>query len=123
MISYAQVKTNQSKKTKNYPNSFTISNIELEKIMNEKLNTSLKFPSNIYLDKSILQMNSKNGDMHFVKLKLAYFTKSYLMIQENGNTSTIMFIMSEDKSVFYKGKIEKEIITFKKCSEDDIVSE
>lgn len=123
MISYSQVKTNQSKKTKNYPNSFTISKIDLEKIKSEKLNASLKFPSNTYLDKSVLQMNSKNGDMHFIKLKLAYFTKSYLMIQENGTTSTILFIMSDDKSVFYKGKIEKEIVTFKKCSEDDIVSE
>ena len=68
-------------------------------------------------------MNTKNGDMHFVKLKLTYFPKSYLLIQENGMYSTVIFIMSDDKSVFYKGKIDKEVITMRKCSEDDIVSE
>lgn len=119
----AQSKSKPKTKNKPYPETFSISKIDFDKLLNESNNTTLKFPSNIYIDKSTVQMNTKNGDMHFVKLKLNYFPKSYLLIQENGTYSTIIFIMSDDKSVFYKGKLDKELISLKKCSEDDIVSE
>ncbi|MEI6020069.1 MAG: hypothetical protein WCR21_02995 [Bacteroidota bacterium] len=119
----AQNKPKQKSKGKNYPESFSIQKSDFDKIMNEAGNSTLKFPSNIFIDQSFVQLNTKNGDMHFVKVKLSYFPKSYLLIQENGVYSTVVFIMSDDKSVFYKGKLNKEILNMKKCSEDDIVSE
>ncbi len=119
----AQTKSKQKTISKNYPESFSIQKSDFEIIMNSANNSSLKFSNNIYIDKGIVQMNSKNGDMHFMRIKLNFFPKSFLLIQENGSYSTIVFIMSDDKSVFYKGKLDKEILNMKKCSEDDIVSE
>ena len=94
-----------------------------DELFNLKIKEVLSLKENQYLDKAQVMMNTKNGDMTFLKLKLSYFPKSNLMIQVNGSYTTQIFIMSDDKSVFYKGKIEKENIVLKKCAESEIVSE
>ncbi len=76
-----------------------------------------------YLHKSTLLLNTKTGDMQLIKVKLAYFAKAYLMIQFSGTNSTQIFIVSDNKSVFYKGKQDKDVIIMTKCKEDDIVTE
>lgn len=68
-------------------------------------------------------MNTLNGDIRFLRIKLDYFKNAFLMIQVNGEYSTQVFILSEDKSVFYKGTIGEKAVVMTKCSEDDIVSE
>lgn len=109
--------------TKKYPESFVISKPVFDELFNLKIKEVLSLKENQYLDKAQVMMNTKNGDMTFLKLKLSYFPKSNLMIQVNGSYTTQIFIMSDDKSVFYKGKIEKENIVLKKCAESEIVSE
>lgn len=121
--SQAQNKQKQKTKTNIYPQSFSIGVDELDRLMNTDARNVLSFPKNTYINQSTVELNTKNGDMHFIKLKLAYFAKSYLLIQENGVYSTVVFIMSDDKSVFYKGKRSKDGLNMTKCAEDDIVSE
>jgi hypothetical protein len=106
-----------------YPETFNIPKSDVQKLLEASVNTRLSFQNNPYLNQSTVQLNTLNGDMHFVKIQLSYFSNSYLMLQVNGSYSTIVFILSEDKSVFYKGKMDPDQITMRKCAKDDIVSE
>ncbi len=117
-------KTNTSRKTvdKN-PSSFTITKAELERVFALKVKEVVTNPNNKYIDKAQVLMNTKNGDILFLKAKLSYFPKSSLLVQVNGVYTTQVFIMSEDKSIFYKGKQDKDKFILSKCSEDEIVSE
>lgn len=106
------------------PVSFTISKADFDNLFSKKMKETIISKSNKYLDKSSVLMNSLNGDTKFMKIKLSYFTNAFLMVQVNGEYSTQIFILSDDKSVFYKGRIDdKGIVTMTKCNEDDIVSE
>lgn len=105
------------------PTTFVISKTDFDQLFAHKGNELIASKTNKYLDKSTVQMNTVNGDTKFMKIKLAYFPKSYLMIQVNGDYSTQVFVLSDDKSVFYKGKMDKGTVTMTKCNEDDIVSE
>lgn len=116
-------KTVAKKVTVNYPETFTIAKADFDSFFNYRVNGVIKTPSNQYTDKAVLLLNSKNGDMQLLRLKLSYFPKSYLMIQVNGVHSTQVFLMSDDKSAFYKGKVNKEKVTLTKCKEEEIVSE
>ena len=117
-------KTNPTKKSVvSYPASFTITKVELDKIFALKVTETLTNPTNKYLDKAQVLMNTKNGDIRFLKAKLSYFAKSSLLVQINGEYTTQVFIMSDDKSVFYKAKFDRDKFILRKCSEDEIVSE
>ncbi len=113
----------KKKTTNKYPESFSIARFDFDNLFNYKVRDILEIPANKYIHKSLVQMNSLNGDIKFLKLKLNYFSKAYLLIQVNGSYSTQIFIMSEDKSIFYKGVIESNLVTMTKCAEDEIVSE
>ena len=120
----------QNKKTKSakrpadiYPASFVITKEELGKLLSLKNNESLVYPANKYIDKSLILMSTKNGDMKFLKAKLNFFANSSLLVQVNGEYTTQIFIMSKDKSVFYKAKADRDKFILNKCTEDEIVSE
>ena len=69
-------------------------------------------------------VSTQNGDMKFLKLKLSYFKNAYLLIQVSGKDSKQIFLMTDDKSVFYTGRLDqKNNVLMKQCDEDDIVSE
>jgi hypothetical protein len=122
--SHAQTsRAKQVKNIKNHPTTFLITKAEFDDLFAGKINEPVRSSSNKYLNKSVLLMNTLNGDMKFLKLKLDYFKNAFLMVQVNGEYSTQIFILSEDKSVFYKGRIEKDNVLMTKCNEDDIVSE
>lgn len=123
--SLAQSNKNASSKfTKaNHPESFTINKSDFDELFTKKANTNLDLSSNKYLDKSTIEMNTLNGDIKFLRIKLNYFSNAYLLVQVNGSYSTQVFVMSKDKSIFYKGKIEKDLVVMTKCAEDEIVSE
>jgi hypothetical protein len=106
-----------------YPSSFLISKTEMQEIIAMKVHSVIDKKKNRYLDGSIVMNNTRNGDMQFVKVRLAFFRKAFLNVQVNGKDSTQVFITSDDKSVFYKGSLEKENWVMLKCEEDEIVSE
>jgi hypothetical protein len=117
------VKKTDPKADSKYPESFTISKEDFNSFFNYKANDIIKNPANKYIDKSVLQLNTKNGDMQLLRLRLAYFPKSFLMIQVSGVHSTQVFLLSDDKSISYKGKVDKDKVTLTKCKEEEIVSE
>jgi hypothetical protein len=106
-----------------YPSSFLISKTDLQQLLSLKPHSVIDKKANKYLDGGIVMTSTKNGDMQLVRIKLAFFLKAFLNIQVNGTDSTQVFIVSDDKSVFYKGHPEKENWVMIKCEEDEIVSE
>lgn len=120
---FAQNSKPVSEKSNKNPTTFTINKNDFEGLFSKQIKETIALSSNKYLDKSSVMMNSLNGDMKFMKIKLNYFKNAFLMIQVNGTYSTQIFILSDDKSVFYKGRMDGDTITMTKCNEDDIVSE
>ncbi len=106
-----------------YPGSFLISKADLQKLQALKVHSVIDNKANKFLDGSIVVASTRNGDMQYIKIKSAYFRKGYINIQVNGKDSTQVFVTSDDKSVFYKGRVEKENWVMIKCDEDEIVSE
>ena len=125
LISSALFAQNSKKaKSQKYPESFTISNSVFEHLFVCKKNETIRTKSNKYLDKSELMISTQNGDMKFLKLKLSYFKNAYLLIQMSGKDSKQIFLTTDDKSVFYTGRLDqKNNVLVKQCDEDDIVSE
>lgn len=119
----AQKSKTRAVQNKNYPAAFTINKAEFDNLFTYKNNEVVPEKTNQYLKGSVLLMNTLNGDMRFLKLKLDYFKNGFMLVQVNGIYSTQVFIMTDDKSVFYKGKFEKGNLMMSKCSEDEIVSE
>ena len=109
--------------SKKYPESFTISGTELQDLLSKPARTQVKNKSNKYIDDGTVVKNITSGDMHFLRVKLKYFSTAYLTVQVNGEYSTQVFILSDNKSVSYKGKIENGNVFMTKCDEDEIVSE
>ena len=119
----AQKSKASAPKPQKHPASFTISKADFDNLFTKKNQELVATKNNKYLDKSTVMMNTLNGDMKFMKIQLNYFQNAYLMVQVNGEYSTQIFVLSDDKSVFYKGRIDKGNVTMTKCNEDDIVSE
>ena len=119
----AQKAKGKATHNKSYPATFTINKAEFDNLFTYKNNEVITEKTNQYLEGSVLLMNTLNGDMRFLKLKLDYFKNGFMLVQVNGVYSTQVFIMTDDKSVFYKGKFEKGNLIMSKCSEDEIVSE
>lgn len=105
------------------PESFFIEKSELNRLLSLKENERLNDSKNKYINHSVLQMISAAGDMKSLKLKLDYFPHAYLFIQINGSYSTQIFVMTDDKSVFYKSDEKEKEFVMNKCSEDEIISE
>jgi hypothetical protein len=116
-------KASHSRARQSNPSSFVISKAEFEELLGMKVAQIVTAKENKYLNGSTLLMNSLNGDIRFLKIKLSYFRNAYLLVQVNGEYSTQVFVMSEDKSVFYKGRTDNGNVIMQKCNEDDIVSE
>lgn len=123
VLAQKQKKASVKQTVAKHPASFIISRADFDQLFTKKNNDVVLTKTNKYLDKSTVLMNTLNGDTKFLKIKLHYFTKAYLMVQVNGEYSTQVFILSDDKSVFYKGRVDKGSVTMTKCNEDDIVSE
>ncbi|HOZ88307.1 MAG TPA: hypothetical protein PL029_11135 [Bacteroidia bacterium] len=105
-----------------YPESFTIVKKDFDRLFLYKPE-ELVSKNNSFINKGRVKMNAKNGDMKFLKIKLNYFKNAVLMVQVNGSASTQAFVVSSDKSVFYKGHFQKNDLVMIKCAEDDIVNE
>lgn len=112
-----------NQKSARYPASFFIGKTDFDYLFTLKPNEVIRSENNVFIDKSVISMNTLNGDTKFLKMKLDYFKHAWLLIQVNGVYSTQIFILSDDKSVFYKGSIHEGKVTMTKCNEDDIVSE
>ncbi|MBL7932152.1 MAG: hypothetical protein JNL60_09620 [Bacteroidia bacterium] len=108
---------------KPYPEKFTIKQKEVDKLFSYNPGTRLSARGNKYLAKGTVLVNTSNGDTKYLRYQLNYFKSAFLNVQVNGAFSTQMFIVSDDKSVFYKGRLEKGKWLMKKCDEDEIVSE
>jgi hypothetical protein len=120
----AQRHSNQVRANSNrYPKSFVITKTVFDQLFFLKTGDQLLNKTNKYLQGASLLMNTTNGDMKFLRLKLRYFENAFLMIQVNGTASTQAFIQSDDKSVFYKGRFDKETLVMDKCQENEILSE
>lgn len=108
---------------KSYPEKFTIKEHELKALFSYRPGEKVSKRTNKFLAKGIVLANTRNGDVRFLRLKLVSFQNAYLNVQINGTFSTQVFIVSDDKSVFYKGKMEKSNWIMTKCDEDEIISE
>lgn len=123
IVTYAQNAKNTSASQPAFPASFTITKKEMNELMSKKEKTTIRSKNNKYLDRALVTKNVSNGDMRFLRLQLSYFKTGFLTIQINGSYSTQVFVLSENKSVFYKGRLEKGNVILTKCEEDEIVSE
>lgn len=106
-----------------YPENFIVKQKEIDKLFSCKPGTKISSRGNKYLVRGTVLVNTSNGDTKYLRFQLNYFKNAFLNVQVNGNFSTQVFIVSDDRSVFYKGKLEKGKWLMTKCSEDDIVSE
>jgi hypothetical protein len=105
------------------PESFTISASQVQEMLKLKEGESVAIPENKYLDKSKVVKNAATGDMKFLRLRLNYFKNAHLNVQVNGEYSTQYFLLSDRKTFFYKGHTERDVVTMKKCRQDDIYQE
>jgi len=119
----AQKTKSSTPSQKLYPASFKITKAEFENLISRKVKDEVKLRNNKFIANSTVLLNVLNGDTKFIRLKLSYFNSAYLTIQINGAYSTQVFILSDDKSVFYKGQPQNGGFLMTKCNEDDIVSE
>ncbi len=109
--------------SKNYPETFTLRQRQIDQIFTHKPGARLSAFTSKYLAKGVVLANTKNGDTKYARVQLPYFNGAFLNVQVNGVYSTQVFILSSDKSVFYRTRKENGFFTFIKCSEDEIVSE
>lgn len=105
------------------PQQFTIEKQLFGQLLEMPAGSEISAPANQYLDGSTVELNTLNGDMHFVRVRLKYFTGSYLLVQVNGIYTTQVFVMGKDSPVHYKGTITDGAVVMEKCSKDDIVNE
>lgn len=114
---------NKSDKATKYPTSFTIELKELDQLFASKANKTFRSRSNVYLNKSVVLINSSYKENKQLKLKLSFFKNAELYVQINGNDSKIIYILSSDDSVFYNSKIENNQIVLTQCKKDDILTD
>lgn len=122
-IGYANIVSAQMPTNRLVPDSISISKTAFDNLFNYKENDTIRKCSNAYLNDAVVLLNRKFEENRQLKLKLDYFTKSYLIVQVNGDDSILIFIISDDKSIFYKNNIYANKFVLVKCSEDDIISE
>lgn len=108
---------------KNYPESFSLSDQQIKKVLDCPAGKRLPGLNNKYLAKGSVITNVQNGDTRYARVQLPYFGGAFLNIQVNGVYSTQVFILSSDKTLSYRTTRENGSFTFIKCNEDEIVSE
>lgn len=106
-----------------YPATLSIQKKEFDDLFLYSINDKVVSKTNTYLNNAIVLAYTKTGDMIFFKLKLDHFKNAYLQVQVNGSYSTQVFILSDDKSVSYKGHFEKNVWLMTRCEEGEVVSE
>jgi hypothetical protein len=112
-----------------FPSQFEIKKQEIENLYNTP--TGKRFHSkNKYLKNSTVLYNNQVGENIQIKLKMDYFKDTELILQKNGNTSLIIFIISDKNNLYYTNNLNGDFsvdragnVIMKKCSKDDIVSE
>ena len=122
-VSFCNANAQKTIAKKQLPDSFSISKQDFDKLFSYKVNAVVKNNSNSHLNKAVVLLNTKYGSNKQLKLKLKSIDKSYLVVQINGDDSTLLFIISDDKSVFYKSRQSANKFEMIKCTEDEIVSE
>lgn len=115
----AQTKKTQSKN----PSSFIIDKLSLDQLFTSKVNDVVKDKNNKYMNGAKVLINSSYKENKQLKLKLSYFKNAELLVQINGKDSKIIYISSNDNSVFYNGKETEKGFTMTLCQKDDVVSE
>jgi hypothetical protein len=115
--------TKKTRAMASHPAEFKVARMQFDKVYTMKEGDVLAIKGSTQLDQAKALINTRNGDMQFVRLKLRGIPKAYLVVQVNGGYSTHVFILSDDHSVSYKGRITENEVQFKKCDEDEIVSE
>ncbi len=115
----------QTSKTKSskYPISFKIDKATLDQLFTYKVNDVYNSRSNKYLKGSTVLINASYLENKQLKLKLSYFKNAELYVQINGKDSQILYILSNDNSVFYNSKTTDKGYTLTQCQKDDIFSE
>ena len=109
--------------SRNYPASFSIQKNEFDDLFLYNPNDEIASRANNYLDRAMLLTNARKGDKVILKIKLDYFKNALFLVEVNGLYYTQVFITSEDKHIFYKGRFEKNELIMDKCSESDIAFE
>src|ERR1044072_8362231 len=85
---HAQKAKTKPSTSSSYPNSFTINKTDFDALFEKRPKEAISSKNNKYLDKGTVMMNTLNGDMKFLKVKLQYFPGAYLLVQVNGEYST-----------------------------------
>ena len=111
------------KSPKRHPDTFTVSRADFDRLYTAKAGQVIPAASSRQLHNGKVLINTRNGDMQFIRMKLSAIPKAYLVVQVNGSFSTQTFILTDDHSISYKGAIAGKQVTFTKCDEDEIVSE
>lgn len=109
--------------SRTYPASFSIQKNEFDDLFLYNADDEIASRTNNYLNKATLLTNTKKGDQVSLKIKLGYFKNALFLVQVKGLYSTRVFITSEDKTIFYKGRFEKNELIMDRCSESDIALE
>jgi hypothetical protein len=122
-LGLAAQKTASYSKVQRNPENFVISHTAIAELLRMKEGEKVNMPANGYINKSQVVKKTATGDMQYLRLKLNYFRTGWLSIQVNGEFTTQIFLMTDDKSVFYKGKKEKDGYRMVKCKEYEIYQE
>jgi hypothetical protein len=109
-------------KRKNAAAEFTLPRAEFDKLYAMETGQAIVSPAT-RLHKGKIMLNTKNGDMQFVRVKLASIPHAYLVVQVNGVYTTQTFVLSDNHSISYKGSIGEREVRYTRCDEDEIVSE
>src|SRR4051812_41370559 len=84
-----------AQKSKHAPEKFSISQQDLAVLLSAPMEKTISTPANPYLNKALPIKKVKNGDMQFLRFKLAYFSNAYLNVLVNGIYTTQVFVLSE----------------------------
>lgn len=122
-------KTRKLNPESNFPSQFEIKKQDIEILYKTPTGKKI-YTKNKYLKNSTVLFNHQVGENIQIKLKMDYFKDSELLLQKNGNTSLIIFIMSDKNNLYYTNNLNGNFsvdrtgnVTMKKCAKDDIVSE
>jgi hypothetical protein len=119
----AKSQTGRSTGDQQAPATITIVKADFDRLMDHKKGDRIAARDNAYLNGSEVMMNTATGDMKYLRIKLSGLHNAYLTVQVNGEYSTQVFVLSDDHSVSYKGKIGENGLVLTRCEEDEIVSE
>jgi hypothetical protein len=117
-----QAPLNAQAKRKNAAAEFSIPRVEFDKLYSMRDGEAVSSPST-RLHKGTVLINTRNGDMQFIRVQLASIPGAYMVVQVNGEYTTQTFVLSDNHSISYKGWIGEREVRFTKCDEDEIVSE